>query len=63
MLTVSKVSTILCLLFLCEDRKYPGSFQNKLPSSSFKLVTKYVVFLAKLKGEGKSFWSGQSFIL
>ena len=29
MLTISKVFTILCLLCLCGNREYPGSFQNK----------------------------------
>ena len=29
MLIISKESTIFCLLCLCGNRKYPGSFQNK----------------------------------
>ena len=29
MLTISKVFTFLCLLWLCENREYPGSFQHK----------------------------------
>ena len=62
MLTISKVFTILCLLCLCGNREYPGSFQNKLVSSSFKWVPKYILFLAKLKGEGRPFWSGQAYI-
>ena len=33
MLTISKVFTILCLLCLCGNREYPGSFQNKPVSS------------------------------
>ena len=28
MSTISKVSTMLCLLCLCENREYPGIFQN-----------------------------------
>ena len=44
MLIISKVFTILCLLCLCGNREYPGSFQNKAVkavSSSFKLVPKW----------------------
>ena len=33
MLIISKVFTILCLLCLCGNREYPGSFQNKAVSS------------------------------
>ena len=57
MLTISKVFTILCLLCLCGNREYPGSFQNKLVSSSFKWVPKYILSLAKLKREGRLFWN------
>ena len=35
MLIISKVFTILCLLYLCGNREYPGSFQNKVVSSKF----------------------------
>ena len=52
--------TILCLLCLCENWEYHVSFQNKLVSSSFKQVSKYILFLAKLKGEERPFWSGQA---
>ena len=37
-----------------------GSFQNKSIGSSFKLVPEYILFLAKLRGEGRPFWSGQA---
>ena len=30
---ISKVFTILCLLCLCGNREYPGSFENKAGSS------------------------------
>ena len=62
MLTISKVFTIICLLCLCENWEYPSSFQNKSVSSSFKWVPKYIRLLAKLKGEGKPFRSGQAHI-
>ena len=62
MLAISKVLTIFCLLCLCANREYPGSFQNKQVSSSFKCVSKYILFLTKLKGEGRPFWSGQAYI-
>ena len=53
MLTISKVFSILCLLCLSWNREYTGSFQNKSLSSSFKWVSKYFLFLAKLKEGGK----------
>ena len=42
MLIISKVFTILCLLCLCGNREYPGSFQNKAVSSklSFQMSAK-----------------------
>ena len=49
MLTISKVFTILCLLCLCGNREYPGSFQNKSVSSFFKWVSKYILFMVKKK--------------
>ena len=36
MLTIRKMFTILCLLCLCGNREYPGSFDNKSVSFSFK---------------------------
>ena len=56
MLTISNVFTILRLLCLCGNRKYPGNFQNKSVSSSFKWMPNYILLLAKLKGEGRPFW-------
>ena len=44
-------------------REYPGSFQNRLVSSFFKWVPKYVLFLAKLIGEGRPFWNGKAYRL
>ena len=35
-------------------------FQNKLVSSFFKLVPKYILFLAKLKEEVRPFWNGKA---
>ena len=43
------------LLCLCWNREYALSFQNKLVSSSFKSLPNYIMFLAKLKGEGRPF--------
>ena len=42
MLIISKVFTILCLLCLCGNREYRGSFQNKAASSKlfFQMSTK-----------------------
>ena len=52
MLTIDKVLTVLSTLCLCENREYPGNFQNKSVSSSLKWVRKYILFLAKLNKEG-----------
>ena len=60
MLTISKVFTILCLLWLCGNREYPGSFQNKSVSSFFKWVSTYILFMVKLKEERRLFWSRQA---
>ena len=59
MLTISKFSHS-CLPCLCGDREYRSSFQNKLVSSSFKLVPKYILLQPKLKGEERPFWNGKA---
>ena len=48
MLIISKVFTILCLLCLCGNREYPGSFQNKAVSS--KLFFQMSVKLSEREG-------------
>ena len=45
---------------MCGNREYRGNFQNKLVSSSFRWVPRYTLFLAKLKGKGRPFWSGKA---
>ena len=60
MLTISKFSHS-CLLCLCGDREYRSSFQNKLVSSSFKWVPKYILFPAKLKRKGRPFLNGKAY--
>ena len=59
MLTILAKCSHSCLLFLCENWGYLASFQKKLVSSLFKLVPKYILFMAKLKGEGRPFWNGE----
>ena len=39
----------------CENRKHPGNFQNKSVSSAFNWVSRYILFLAKLKGRRRPF--------
>ena len=51
MLTISKQFTILFLLCLLK-------LQNKSVGSSFKRVSKYILFLAKLKEIGRTFLEG-----
>ena len=53
-ITITKVLTILCLLCLCGNREYPGSFRNKSVSSYLKWAPKYILFQAKLEGEARS---------
>ena len=56
MLTINKVFTFLSTLSVWEyGIPWYGSFQNKLVSFSFKCVPKYILFLAKLKGEEELF--------
>ena len=43
-----------------ENRKHPSNFQNKLMSLAFNWVSKYILFLAKLKGRGRPFLEGPS---
>ena len=45
----SQVSVFSCLLCLCGNREYPGSFQNKAVSSSFKRVPSEVTGKTFLK--------------
>ena len=41
-----------------ENRKHPSNFQNKSVSSAFNWVSRYILFLAKLKGRGRPFLEG-----
>ena len=61
MLNISKVFTFLCLLCLCGNREYLDSSQNKLVSSSFRCLSEYIMFLAKLKREEKAFQSEKAY--
>ena len=42
----------------CGNRKHPGNFQNKLVSSPFNWVSRYILFLAKLKRRRRAFFEG-----
>ena len=50
MLIISKVFPILCLLGLCVNKEYPGSFQNKAVSSKL-----FFQMSAQMKREGRPF--------
>ena len=63
MLTILAKCSHSWLLCLCGNREDPVSLQNKLVSSSFKWVPKYILFLAKLKGEGRPFWNEEGVTL
>ena len=41
------------------NREHPGNFQNKSVSFPFNWVSRYILFLAKLKGKGKPFLEGE----
>ena len=40
------------------NREHPGNFQNKSLSSAFNWVSRYILFLTKLKGRGRPFLKG-----
>ena len=42
----------------CENREHSGNFQNKSVNSAFNSVSRYTLFLAKLKGRGRPFFKG-----
>ena len=37
------------------NREHPGKFENKSVNSPFSLVSRYILFLAKLKERSRSF--------
>ena len=41
-----------------ENKEHPGDFQNKSVSSAFNWVSRYILFLVKLKGRGRPFLEG-----
>ena len=53
-LIISKVFTILCLLYLCRNREYPGNFQNETAISKL-----FFQMSAQVKWEESPFLSGQ----
>ena len=42
----------------CGNRECYGSFQKRISKLLFQMSAKYILFLAKLKGEGKPFLEG-----
>ena len=54
MLTILAKCSHSCL---CGNREYHVSFQNKLVSSSFRSVPKYILFMVELKVEGRPLWN------
>ena len=46
------------LLLLCRNREHPGNFQNKSVSSPFNWLSRYILFLVKLKGRRRPFLKG-----
>ena len=45
-------------IFTCGNREHPGNFQNKIVSSLFKWVFRYILFLVKRKGRVRPFVKG-----
>ena len=52
--------TIIKVFFYsaCGNKEHPGNLQNKPVSSPFNWVSRYILFLAKLKRRGRSFLEG-----
>ena len=42
----------------CGNKEHPANFQNKSVSSPFNGVSRYILFLAKMKGIGRPFLKG-----
>ena len=59
MLTLAKCSPY-SFYSACENRECYGSFQKQISKLFFQMSAKYILFLAKLKGEGKPFLEGTS---
>ena len=60
MLTISKGFTILCLLYLYGNRKYPGRFQNKSVGLFFQMSAQVYFLLGQTKGIRKVFLNWKS---
>ena len=60
MLTIIKVFIILfqSSYSACGNREHLGNFQNKSVNSPFNWVSRYILFLPKLKGKEKPFLEG-----
>ena len=58
MLTIIKVFIILYSYSACGGREHPGNFQNNSVNSSFNWISRYILFLSKLKGKERPFWKG-----
>ena len=57
MLTIIKVLIILFLLCLWEQGR-PVNFENKSVNSPINRVSRYIIFLPKLKGKERPFLEG-----
>ena len=57
MLTIIKCSSSYSCS-ACGNREHLGNFQNKSVNSPFKQVSRYFLFLPKLKGKKGLFWKG-----
>ena len=58
MLTIIKVLSSYSYS-ACGNKEHPGNFQNESASSPFSWVSRYVLFLAKVKVKRKPFWRVQ----
>ena len=58
MLTIIKVFTSYSYSAFGNREHFAGHFQKKSVSCRFSLVSRYILFLAKLKGRGRPFLEG-----
>ena len=55
MLTPTKIGSSSYSYSACENKEHPGNCPNKSASSPFKWVSRYILFLAKLKRKWRPF--------
>ena len=60
MITITKVFTLLSTLPVWEQR-IPWQLSKQTGKLFFQTSAKYILFLTKLKGDGRLFWNGKAY--